>query len=134
MKTLDDIKKEIIDTGYTDQRVIAEIGNWIIDKLYEKGLLMVWQPMETAPKEWYWEYGQQDRATRRKFNTGDILENAARCKKCGEYVRSNHQHDFVSCACGSVHVDGGSWYARRLGNPDDYEDIIVMYDDAKVGE
>ena len=86
------------------------------------------------PHKWYWEYGQQDKETRRKFNTGDILENAARCKKCGDYVRSNHRHDFRSCSCGAVSVDGGSWYARRLGCLEDYEDIIIMYDDVKAGE
>ena len=82
-------------------------------------------------RKWYWEYGEQDAATRSKFNTGDIFENAARCKKCGDYIRSNHVHDFVTCSCGAVSVDGGSWYCKRSGNPEDYENIIVIYKDAE---
>jgi len=32
-------------------------------------------------------------------------------------------HDFVTCTCGAVSVDGGHHYIRRLGNK---EDIIPM--------
>lgn len=80
----------------------------------------------------YWEYGEQDKATRRKFNTGDVLENAAECLKCGEYIRSNNRHDYKSCKCGAVCVDGGSWYCKRSGKPEDCKNIIVMYEDAEI--
>lgn len=80
----------------------------------------------------YWEYGEQDRETRRKYNTGDILENAAKCLKCGDYVRSNNRHDFKSCSCGNVTVDGGSWYVRRsVKDMSMYEERIVRYADAE---
>lgn len=64
---------------------------------------------------------------RRKLNVGDIWINAAKCKKCGDEVRSKNRHDFRSCKCGAVSVDGGSWYARRVGNMEDMEDVIIPF-------
>lgn len=88
--------------------------------------------VETSAAKLYWEYGQQDKATRRRFNTGDILENAAECLDCGDYIRSHHRHDFKYCKCGNVAVDGGSWYAKRVyKDRARFKNIIVMYDDAK---
>ncbi len=52
---------------------------------------------------------------RRKFDIGDIYINAAVCLGCHEYIRSRNQHDYVTCKCGAISVDGGSWYAKRLG-------------------
>lgn len=66
-------------------------------------------------------------AQRAKFNVGDIFINAAVCKKCGDYIRSKHRHDFKFCSCGSVAVDGGSHYAKRIGQEDDYIDIIEPF-------
>lgn len=77
----------------------------------------------------YWEYDNTDQTTRRKFNVGDIKENAAECGVCGEYIRSNNRHDYRECKCGNVAVDGGSWYARRNFKTTNYRDIIVMYPD-----
>jgi hypothetical protein len=79
----------------------------------------------------YWQYGEQDKATRRKFNTGDIFENAAECLECGEYIRSNNRHDFKYCKCGNVAVDGGSWYAKRSYKTDKYRNIVVLFKDAE---
>ena len=39
--------------------------------------------------------------------------NAARCKCCGDVIESRHVHDFVSCKCGAIFVDGGLEYLRR---------------------
>lgn len=50
---------------------------------------------------------------RRRINVGDIWINAATCHNCGRYIRSKNRHDFVTCECGQISVDGGSWYARR---------------------
>lgn len=68
-------------------------------------------------------------AERRKLDVGDIWINAAECKKCGDIVRSRNRHDFRSCKCGSIIVDGGSWYARRVGDLEAIKDIIVYYND-----
>lgn len=55
MKTLHDIKLEVIDelTNGETQKYLghASILNSAIDYIHSKGLLMVWQPIETAPKD-----------------------------------------------------------------------------------
>lgn len=66
---------------------------------------------------------------RNKMMVGDIFSNMAMCKRCGDIIRSRNRHHFVTCSCGAVSVDGGSRYARRLGNPEDYFSLLEMYDD-----
>lgn len=41
--------------------------------------------------------------------------NKAKCKACNEIIESTHRHDFVKCKCGSIAVDGGKEYIRRVG-------------------
>lgn len=68
---------------------------------------------------------------RQRMNIGDIWINAARCRSCGETVRSKNRHDCRQCSCGSLSVDGGSWYVRRNIQPkSSYVDEIVMFSDA----
>jgi hypothetical protein len=43
-----------------------------------------------------------------------ILKNAAECPLCHDVIESVHRHDFVSCSCGSISVDGGKEYTRRM--------------------
>ena len=52
-----------------------------------------------------------------------IVKNAIKCKKCGEIIESTYRHNFVTCKCGACSVDGGHDYLRRVGNPDDWEDV-----------
>ncbi len=33
--------------------------------------------------------------------------NKAKCKLCSDVIESFHQHDYVSCSCGEIAVDGG---------------------------
>jgi len=68
---------------------------------------------------------------RRKINVGDIWLNQAKCKKCGDIVTSNSLHDFKSCKCKAISVDGGSWYAKRCGNIADFEEMSVVFTDIK---
>ncbi len=42
-----------------------------------------------------------------------IISNKVRCKKCGEIIESKNRHDFVTCKCGAVSVDGGHDYLKR---------------------
>lgn len=44
-----------------------------------------------------------------------IVQNAVICNKCGEFIVSKHRHDFVTCHCGAISVDGGQAYLRRVG-------------------
>lgn len=47
--------------------------------------------------------------------------NRAKCKKCGDIIESKYRHDFVTCKCGAISVDGGEDYIRRAGMPEDFD-------------
>ena len=53
-----------------------------------------------------------------------IVQNAASCNGCGDFIVSKHRHDFVECTCGGIAVDGGQEYLRRVGGlePGSYND------------
>jgi hypothetical protein len=50
-----------------------------------------------------------------------IIQNGGTCNKCKQYIYSAHVHDFSTCKCGSISVDGGTFYLRRVG---DYSNFI----------
>ena len=41
--------------------------------------------------------------------------NCARCLRCGDILLSEFRHDFQSCTCGAIYIDGGDDYVRRGG-------------------
>ena len=45
-----------------------------------------------------------------------IVQNAVSCLNCGDFIFSKHRHDFVTCTCGTISVDGGQEYLRRVGD------------------
>ena len=54
-----------------------------------------------------------------------IIINKIRCTSCGDIIESKSVHDYVTCSCGRVSVDGGKEYLRR-GFTDyltDFEDL-----------
>ena len=72
---------------------------------------------------------------RREFNIGDIFINSAVCTHCKDYVRSVNQHDYRECSCGTIAVDGGSWYARRaFKKPSDFIDVVEYFYDSTDDE
>lgn len=44
-----------------------------------------------------------------------LVHNSALCLLCDDIIVSKHRHDFVACHCGSIGVDGGNEYERRMG-------------------
>lgn len=42
-----------------------------------------------------------------------IIKNAVQCLKCKDIIESKYRHDYVTCSCGNVSVDGGTDYLRR---------------------
>ena len=42
-----------------------------------------------------------------------LIRNAIQCLLCSEVIVSRHRHDYVSCKCGNMDVDGGNEYRRR---------------------
>jgi len=53
-----------------------------------------------------------------------IKSNKAQCRKCGDTIESMHRHDFRTCSCDSISVDGGKDYLKR--NFIDINDIIEL--------
>lgn len=48
------------------------------------------------------------------FGVNDVIvRNSARCLACNDEIESTHRHDFVTCSCGAIFVDGGTAYLRR---------------------
>lgn len=54
-----------------------------------------------------------------------IVSNKIQCKHCGEIIESTSVHNFVSCKCGKVSVDGGKDYLKRCGNKEDYIELSI---------
>ena len=52
-----------------------------------------------------------------------IIKNAAQCLACDDIIESTHVHDFVTCKCGKLSVDGGLEYLRRVG---DFENSLDL--------
>ena len=53
-----------------------------------------------------------------------LLVNKAQCRKCGDVIWSQSVHDFVSCECGAIFVDGGTSYQRS--GADDLHNFIDL--------
>lgn len=72
---------------------------------------------------------------RNSLGIGDIFSNSATCLICGETIRSKNRHHHVTCKCGNLFVDGGSWYLRRgFKQKGSYENKAEYYDDVVEGE
>jgi hypothetical protein len=53
-----------------------------------------------------------------------IKTNKVRCNGCGDVIESTHRHDFVTCTCGSISIDGGTSYFKRVfSNDETFEDL-----------
>ena len=55
----------------------------------------------------------------------ETIKNIAKCLLCGDIIESKHRHDFVTCKCGNLSVDGGLEYFKRslLHGTDSYEEL-----------
>lgn len=51
-----------------------------------------------------------------------IIRNSAQCRLCNDEIESKSHHDFVSCKCGAISLDGGHDYIRRIGDPKNFID------------
>lgn len=58
-----------------------------------------------------------------------ILSNQVRCHKCGDTPFSTHGHDYASCKCGAIAVDGGMNYLRRVGAIHACDDLSIVFPD-----
>lgn len=69
------------------------------------------------------------------------MRNRAKCKLCEDILESFHKHDYVTCKCGEISIDGGDYYmhcsARDWHNflrVDDNDNEIVPEIIEKDGE
>lgn len=58
-----------------------------------------------------------------------ITRNRARCRSCGQIIESRSRHDYVTCKCGKVTVDGGLAYLKRGGSCRNIEELSEYDDD-----
>ena len=58
-----------------------------------------------------------------------IIENKAKCLKCGDIIESIDRHDYVQCSCGNISVDGGKDYLKRS-----YRDGMDTWIDTLISE
>lgn len=57
---------------------------------------------------------------------GVIIRNRARCLVCGDILESTFVHDYVTCSCGNLSVDGGHNYLKRsVKDRSKYQDLSV---------
>ncbi|MBI2448861.1 hypothetical protein HYV49_01045 [Candidatus Pacearchaeota archaeon] len=54
-----------------------------------------------------------------------IKRNAISCKYCFDEIESKSVHDYVTCKCGIVSVDGGKDYLKRTYK-NGYDDYIEL--------
>jgi hypothetical protein len=59
----------------------------------------------------------------------NIILNMARCLNCDQVLASLTVHDFRTCHCGNLSVDGGTSYIRRLAKDlNDVEELTIYRD------
>lgn len=55
-----------------------------------------------------------------------LIANRAQCLVCYDIIESLHRHDFTTCSCGLLSVDGGLAYTRRVyRSSGDWEEMSV---------
>lgn len=64
-----------------------------------------------------------------------ILVNMIKCNNCKDEIFSRSVHDFNSCTCGRVSVDGGMEYLRRVcENSADYTEMSYSLEDKIIND
>lgn len=54
-----------------------------------------------------------------------LVRNRLQCKLCQDIIESRDVHDFVSCSCRKVFIDGGREYCRWGG---DVENVVKLFE------
>lgn len=55
-----------------------------------------------------------------------IVSNQVTCSICEDTIFSAHRHDYVTCSCGNVSVNGGNDYLQRIWKGDYIEQSIIL--------
>ena len=109
-------------------------GSLVYDtkKKHFRCLVCQWTPSDAKDTEtrayqyianWYTQKAERD-----KQNIGDIYVNAIQCVNCHDIIISRNKHDYRSCDCGNVSVDGGSHYTKRsFCEKGDFADLSISF-------
>lgn len=71
------------------------------------------------------------------------MRNRAKCKICRQIIESKTVHDYVTCPCGEISIDGGPGYLRCIAkdfynflriDEDDNEIEVRLYDKKSIEE
>lgn len=79
-------------------------------------------------------YYEMPVAERRKLDVGDIYINQVRHRKCGWFIRSKNRHDYRTCKCGGLSIDGGSWYTKLVGDVNNVDYFVLPYKEQPTEE
>lgn len=63
-----------------------------------------------------------------------IVSNQIECLICGDRPYSAFRHDYNSCKCGAVSVDGGQEYLRRVGALTEIHELSIIMKKEVVDE
>lgn len=55
------------------------------------------------------------------------MRNRAKCKLCGDILESFHRHDYVTCKCGEISIDGGNDYYKASAK--NFENFLRVDDE-----
>lgn len=55
------------------------------------------------------------------------MRNRAKCRQCQDIIESYHRHDYVTCKCGKISIDGGNDFFRVVA--EDFNDVIRIDDE-----
>lgn len=61
------------------------------------------------------------------------MRNRAKCKLCEDIIESKHLHDYVTCKCGEIAVDGGQEYFR-CGIQTSWKNFLRIEEDGTIKE
>jgi len=68
----------------------------------------------------------------KQFTT--LVQNQIKCKLCQDIIYSTQVHDYRSCTCGAVAVDGGLEYSKRTGQKEHWEEQSIYLDDITIDD
>jgi len=63
-----------------------------------------------------------------------LLLNQAQCNNCFDIITSRSTHDYVSCSCGDLSVDGGTSYTKRNFGDKGYSELSVYADEDDIAK
>lgn len=55
-----------------------------------------------------------------------IIENSAKCSKCGDVLVSENGYHLIECSCGSLAISGGLRRLERYGKENDYVEKSIV--------